>query len=134
VTSWSVHVHHSRPVVLVAERFSLGALVFGPLWLLWSGAWIPAVLLACAWVAAIVLVPVALFGPVALGLAWFAGLAGRDFVRWSLARRGWRQAHVVLAPDQDAAVARLLHFHPELGAFDLPMPKAEVPGAGVRAS
>jgi hypothetical protein len=131
MTSWSAHVHARRPVVLVAERFSLGAMVFGPLWLLWSGAWIPAVLLACAWVAAVALVPAEGLGPVLLGLAWFTGLTGRDLRRWSLARRGWREAHVVVAADEEAAMARLLQFQPALGALDLPA--HDLPAHGERA-
>ena len=120
MTSYTVHVHARRPLVLVAERYNLGAAMFGPLWLGMVGAWIPAVLLGCAWVAAIVLVPQAMLPPVAFGLAWFAGLAGRDMQRWSLARRGWRQAHVVVAANEEAALARLWHFHPALGAAVLP--------------
>ena len=120
MTSWSVHVRDGRPVVLVAERFSLGAMLFGPLWLLAHGAWIPAVLLGCAWVAAAVLTPAAAIPVVVLGLAWFAGLAGRDFRRWALARRGFRQDHVVVAAREEAALERLLRFHPRLAAGDLP--------------
>ena len=65
MTSWSVHVRDGRPVVLVPERFSLGAMSFGPVWLLAHGAWIPAVLLGCAWGAAVVLTPTMLL-PVVL--------------------------------------------------------------------
>ncbi len=125
MTSFTVYLHERRPLVLVAERYSLGAALFGPLWLLAHAAWIPAVLLGCAWVAAIVLVPPALLPPVVLGLGWFAGLAGRDMRCWSLARRGWRQAHVVVAANEEEALARLWHFHPALSAADLP--RARVP-------
>jgi len=127
LTSYTVHVRAGRPVVLVAERFSLGALLFGPVWLLFVGAWIPAVLLACAWDAAVVVIPGAWLGPVALGLAWFAGLAGGDLRRWSMARRGWRHAHVVVAAGEEDALARVLRFHPSLGLGELPT------GPGARA-
>lgn len=120
MTSWSVHVRDGQPVVLVADRFSLAAALFGPLWLLLHGAWIPAVLLGCAWVAAALLVPAALLPAAAFGLAWFAGLAGRDLRRWALARRGWREAHGGVAPGEDAALARLLRFHPALAAGEMP--------------
>ena len=70
MTSFTVHVREGRPVVLVAERFSLWAMLLGPVWLVFVGAWIPAVLLACAWAAAVMLVPSAALGPVALGLAF----------------------------------------------------------------
>jgi hypothetical protein len=119
VTSFTVHVKDGAPVLLVPERFSLGALLLGPLWLLLVGAWIPAILLACAWVAAVLLVPEAMLVPVAIGLAWFAGLCGRDLRRWSLARRGWRAPHVVVARSEEDALERLLRFHPSLGIGDL---------------
>ena len=120
MTSWSVHVRDGRPVLLVAERFSAGAMLFGPVWLLACGAWIPAVLLGCAWVAAGLLTPEAALPVVGLGLAWFAGLAGPDMRRWALARRGFRLDHVVVAASEEAALARLLRFHPGLAAGDLP--------------
>jgi hypothetical protein len=126
LTSFTVHVRAGRPVVLVPERFSLGALLFGPAWLLFVGAWIPAVLLACAWVAVAVLTQAAYLTPVALGLAWFTGLAGRDLRRWSMARSGWRDDHVVVGANEEEALARLYRFHPLLG-------QGELPGRGARA-
>jgi hypothetical protein len=119
VTSYTVHVKDGAPLLLVPERFSLLALLLGPLWLLLVGAWIPAILLACAWAAAVMLVPEAMLLPVALGLAWFAGLCGRDLRRWSLARRGFRAPHVVVARTEEEALERLLRFHPGLGAGEL---------------
>lgn len=119
MTSWTVHVKDGAPVQLVPERFSLGALLLGPVWLLFGGAWIPAILLACAWVAAVLLVADAMLPPVAIGLAWFTGLCGRDLRRWSLARRGWRAPHVVVARSEEEALERLLRFHPSLGVGDL---------------
>lgn len=119
MTSWTVHVKDGAPVQLVPERFSLGALLLGPVWLLFGGAWIPAILLACAWVAAVLLVADAMLPPVAIGLAWFTGLCGRDLRRWSLALRGWRAPHVVVARNEEEALERLLRFHPSLGLGDL---------------
>ena len=119
MTSWSVHVRDGQPVVLVPERFSLGAMSFGPLWPLAHGAWIPAVLLGCAWGAAVFLTPTAMLPVVGYGLAFFAGLNGRDLRRWAMARRGYRQDHVVVAGNEEEALARLLRFHPGLGAGDM---------------
>jgi hypothetical protein len=119
VTSFTVHVKDGAPLQLVPERFSLGGALFGPLWLLFVGAWIPAILLGCAWVAAVLLVPGAMLPPVALALTWFAGLCGRDMRRWSLARRGWRAPHVVVARSEEEALERLLRFHPWLAAGEL---------------
>ena len=119
MTSFTVHVRDGRPVVLVAERFSLGALLFGPVWLIFVGAWIPAVLLGCAWAAAVLLLSPAALGAVGLGLSWFAGVAGRDMRRWSMARRGWRAPHVVVAASEEAALERLLRFQPWLAAGEM---------------
>ena len=107
-------------MVLIPERFSSWAAMLGPLWLLGVGAWIPAVLLGCAWAAAVLLVPPALLGPVAAGLGWFAGTSGRDMRRWAMGRRGYRAPYVVVAGDEAAALTRLLRFHPYLAAGELP--------------
>jgi hypothetical protein len=119
MTSWTVHIRNGRPVVLLPERFSIAAALFGPAWLLWHAAWIPAVLLACAWVVAVVVTPTALLPAVAFGLVWFAGLTGRDLRRWAMARRGWREAHVVVASGEDAALERVLRADPSLAAAEL---------------
>ena len=49
-----------------------------------------------------------------MGLAWGWGVFGRDLVRWSLARRGFDEAHVIAARDADTALARLLARRPDL--------------------
>ena len=47
--SWTVHLHDTRPPVLVKEGFAWGALAAGPFWFARHRAWILAVLaLACA--------------------------------------------------------------------------------------
>lgn len=117
---WTVHLRDGKPAVLVPERFSIWAMLFGPLWLLLHGAWIPAVLVGSAEA-----VIAALAGEVArpvllLGLAWLVGLAGQDMRRWSLARRRYRLAHVVAAADEDAALARLYAEHPDTAQGEWP--------------
>lgn len=113
---FTAHTRPGRPPVLLREGFSLWAAVFGPLWLLAHGAWLPALLLACA-DAAIGLAthgaPATVLG---LALAWLVGLCGRDMVRWSLERRGFSLAHVVTGRDHEAALARLLDQQPWLRA------------------
>ncbi len=41
---WTIHMRANAPPVLVREGFSWTALLFGPLWLAWHRAWIPAAL------------------------------------------------------------------------------------------
>ena len=112
--TWTVHLRAGSAPVLVAEAFSWGAALFGPLWLLAHRAWIPGVLALCAEVA-VAAAPTALRGVLVVVLIWLLGLFGQDLRRWSLSRRGFVFAHVVAAPTSDAAVVRLLDQRPELG-------------------
>ena len=119
---FTVHVHAAEPPALVREGWSWGAFLFGPLWLLAHRAWIAAVL----W-AALCCVPFLVpsgWGVIAgFAIAWIAGLVGRDLVRWSLGRRGYVLAHVVAAPDRDAALARVLAAREDQVSRFLPRPE-----------
>jgi hypothetical protein len=96
--------------VLVAEGFSPGAFLFGPLWLAFHRAWLFAA------IALVVDVAVSLLAPVwaSLVLAWLLGMFGRDLVRLGLDLRGYTLVHVVAASDEDSALARLLARRPDL--------------------
>ena len=63
----------------------------------------------CGWLAALGAV-------LALGLGVLSGLLARDALRWSLERRGYLLAEVVVARDPEAALARLLHARADLRA------------------
>lgn len=111
--TWTAHLRPGRSPVLVREGFSVGAMLFGPLWLLAQGAWVPAALSVVA-----VLGVVALPDPEGtvglLVLAWAHGVFGNDLRRWALALAGAGTAAVLAARDEDAAFARLVHARPEL--------------------
>ncbi len=111
---FTAHTRPGRPPVLLAEGFSWGALILGPFWLLANRAWVAGVLALCGFV----IVAAALPGPAAasvlVALAWALGLFGRDLCRWSLANAGYTLVHVVAAPDEDSALARLLERRPDL--------------------
>ncbi len=114
MTFYTVHLRTGAAPVLVAERFSLAAGVFGPLWLAAHRAWIAA---AIALAIAIV-IGVFARGTVA-ALSWFAyvwllGMFGHDLERWALERRGYVLVHVLAARDDEGAHARLLAARPEL--------------------
>ncbi len=83
----------TRPV-LVREHFSFWAFLFGPIWLFVHRAWIPGILALCAIVA----------------------IAAEDLRRWSLDRRGFILAQIVAAPNNEAALGRLLDRRPDLVA------------------
>lgn len=111
---WTAHIAPDRAPVLLREGFSLAAVVFGVLWLLWWRAWIPALLWGCAQALMVALTDGTVRVVLAWGLAWLLGLYGRDMVRWSLARRGYTLEHVVAARDEDSALGRLLAARPDL--------------------
>ncbi len=111
---FTAHAHAGRPPVLVREGFSWGAFILGPFWLLAHGAWVPGVLALCVWIAVAALVPAPFAVSVLFALAWALGLFGRDLRRWSLANAGYVLVHVIAAPDEDAALARLLDRRPDL--------------------
>lgn len=99
--------------VLVREGFSSLALLFGPLWLFAHRCWLAGVAAALALALAAALPPPWDAG-LAIGVQLLLGLHGQDLRRWTLARRGWRLAHVVAGADEEAALLRLLAADPRL--------------------
>jgi hypothetical protein len=116
VKTWTVHLRPNTTPVLVAEAFSWGAFVFGPLWLAAHRAWIPAVLALAGGVGVGAATKPPLQIVLGLALAWLLGLFGQDLRRWSLTRRGFVLTHVVAGRTADEAVVRLLDQRPELAA------------------
>ena len=111
---YTAHLRHDSLPVLVREGWSWGAAVFGPLWLLVKRAWIPAIVLLAATLAAAAAAP-RLSGVMAIGFAVLAGFLGQDAVRWSLARRGYTMLEIIAARDEDSALVRLLAERPDIG-------------------
>jgi len=103
----------ARDPVLLREGWSFWALLFGPLWLLRHGCWalglgaLAALLLAG-------LLPAPWDLAVAVGLHAALALHGQDARRWTLGRRGWKLAHIVAGPDEEAATFRLIAAEPRL--------------------
>lgn len=114
--SYTAHLKPDCPPVLLLEGWSWGAAAFGPFWLLWHHAWVPAVLFGAAVMLVLVLLPPGLGAVFGLAFGVLAGLLGRDAVRWSLERRGYLLTHVLAARDVDSALARLLHARADLNA------------------
>jgi hypothetical protein len=114
VKIWTAHERAHASPILVREGFSFGALLFGPIWLIAHGAWIPA---GGAFVLTILLLllthpPASLI--LLLGLSVLLGLSGRDLVRWSVTRRGFLQSTVVTGRNEYEARERLLSARPDL--------------------
>ena len=110
---YSAHTRAGRIPVLVPERFSWGAAIFGPLWLFAHRAWIAGIVALLAALLAS-LAPPEWRWALAVALGALLGLFGHDLRRWSLGRRGFLLAHVVAARDRDEALARLLGRRPDL--------------------
>ncbi|MEO8713568.1 MAG: DUF2628 domain-containing protein [Acetobacteraceae bacterium] len=121
---WTAHVRPNAAPVLIREGFSLGAFLFGSVWLLAHWALIPAALALAAEVLAGVLTGGAGRVVLEVGIAVLLGLSGRDLVRWHLALRGFRTAHVLAAHDPDVALSRLLAARPELAGGFMPPERA----------
>ncbi|MFC0389209.1 DUF2628 domain-containing protein [Muricoccus vinaceus] len=98
---------------LVREGFSLGALLFGPLWLLWHGLWLALlgyVLLAVA----LAFLPDLWEGWAVLALQVLLGWHAHDLRRWTLGRRGFATRGVVVGRDEEEALLRLISTCPAL--------------------
>jgi hypothetical protein len=113
VKIYSAHIADRAAPELVREGFAWGGAFFGPFWLLGRRAWVPAAVSALL-TATVTLLPEPAQTVLALAAAWAHGLFGHDLVRWSLARRGFREEHVVAADTEETAFARLMAARPDL--------------------
>ncbi len=106
--TYTAHLRPGRAPVLVPEAFSWKALFFGPLWLLWHRAWLPALLAVVALVLACTLVPPPGRPAAAFAVLLVLALFGNDLRRWALERAGFVLGHVVAGRSRDEALFRLL--------------------------
>lgn len=94
--------------VFVREGFSVPAFAFGPFWLLWKRAWIPAalwcVLLALVALAGSLLkLPPDDVGVIGFAVSAILGFEGDRILAWSLRRRGYVERDVVIGDDEAEA-------------------------------
>jgi hypothetical protein len=112
--AWTVHEKPNASPVIVREGFSIGALLFGPLWLAAHRVWLPAGIVFVL----ILLISLLTHPPASvvliLGLALLLGWSGRDLLRWSITRRGYVESNVITGRNQYDAHARLLAARPDL--------------------
>ncbi len=95
-------------VILLRDGFSWGAFIFGPFWLAWRKAWIPAGVWALAQILVTLLGLKAHIGDEAVALVDLAmsvalGFEGPRLVAWSLARAGYQEKTVVVGETLDEA-------------------------------
>jgi hypothetical protein len=102
---------HPDRFIFLRETFSLGAFVFGPLWMMWQGLWlellvyVAGLLMAVSALAAIGVGGGAIILIVGL-LQLLLGLEATTLVRWMRVRSGWRDGGIVIADDLDLAERR----------------------------
>jgi hypothetical protein len=97
--------------VFVRDGFSFGAFLLGGLWMLWRRLWL-------VFIIYVIVIAALEYGLVRLGLgagaratvnllvALLIGMEAATLRRWTLMRRGWRDAGVVIANDLELAERR----------------------------
>ena len=97
--------------VLARDGFHWLAFFFPILWLLFNRLWLALLLflilsIGMSAAAQALGFPQVGIGAAGLLLSLLAGLTASDIQGWTLCRRGWRLADIVVAPDQEAAERR----------------------------
>lgn len=95
-------------IVFLRDGFSVAAFLFGPFWLLWKRAWIPAagwtLLLTLVGVAGAALkIPSGAMSWAGLAAAMILGFEGDRFLAWTLQRRGYVEGDVVAGDNEEEA-------------------------------
>jgi hypothetical protein len=116
--------------VFVRDGFHFWASLLAPLWLIRRRLWLALVGYAVLWAA----IGVALYALNARGalfavyllLGFLVGLEAGTLRRWTLRRRGWREAGVVVAKDPEEAERRFFDAWDgaDVGAASAPPPSA----------
>jgi len=96
---YTIHVR-GRGLRVVGEAGPLAAIP--PLWALWEGLWLTALVMLGAILAVAVLKPLA-GGALWLALVGLAWAEGASLARAELALRGWREAGLALAESEAGA-------------------------------
>lgn len=110
-----------KDIVFVKEGFNWLAFLFTVIWALWNRLWLVALgVLAVEVIANLAVYVIGLSEPagivVSLGIAVLFGTLANDLHRWTLGRRGFRDAGIVTGGDRDAAMLRFFDQRPDLAA------------------
>jgi len=102
---------HDDRFIFLRERFSLGAFLFGPFWMIWRRLWVVLIIyLVGAGFIGYGLQSAGISGPaitLVFGLIHLLiGLEATNLLRWSRLRHGWRDRGVVIADDLELAERR----------------------------
>jgi hypothetical protein len=133
-------VDHAARFVFLRDRFSWGAFLLGPFWMMWRRLWL--VLLVYIIVIAAIeyalrrfAIPATARSIVYLLVALLVGMEAPGLRRWTLLRRGWRERGVVVADDLEMAERRFFDAWSREGSLGPPPPPpppyGKVASAGV---
>jgi hypothetical protein len=132
-------VDHAARFVFLRDRFSWGAFLLGPIWMIWRRLWL--VLLIYIVIVATIeyalrrfAVPVTARTIVHLLIALLVGIEAPGLRRWTLLRRGWRERGVVVADDLEMAERRFFDAWSREGSLGPPPPPPPPYGGVSRAS
>ena len=118
---------HADRIIFLRERFSLGAFLFGPLWMIWKRQWIVLIIY-------LVVVGFIEYGLQVVGMGWLVlafvfgliqlliGLEATTLLRWTRVRHGWRDCGVVIADDLEMAERRFFENRTALRPATGPVP------------
>lgn len=114
-------VHDDGALTLIKDGFNWPAFLLAVPWALWHRMWIVAAALIAAQVVLGLLPGLVGLGEtvsavLSMGLAVAVGLTGADLRDWSLRRRGFVAADVVVAENREMAERRFLESRPQLTA------------------
>ena len=113
--------HDDGALTLIKDGFNWPAFLLAVPWALWHRMWIVALGLIVVQVVlgllpGLVGLGETVSGVLSLGLAVAIGLTGADMRDWSLRRRGYVAADVVVAENREMAERRFLESRPQLTA------------------
>jgi hypothetical protein len=118
---------HADRFIFLRERFSLGAFLFGPLWMIRHRLWIVLIIY-------LVVVGFIEYGLQVVGISWpvlafifgliqlLIGVEATTLQHWTRLRHGWRDCGVVIADDLDMAERRFFDSRRELRPATSPVP------------
>jgi len=135
-------IQQADRVIFLHERFSLGAFLFAPLWMIRHRLWLVLIfyLVGMGLIAYALRVAGAGWIVVALVFALvhlLAGLEATTLLRWTRIRHGWRESGVVIADDLDLAERRFFDHRAALRLAAKPAPvltPGQLPAAQVGPS
>jgi hypothetical protein len=104
-------VEHAARFVFLRDRFSWGAFLLGPLWMIWRRLWLVLIvylvaIVAIAYAMQRFAIPTSAQYIVCLLVALLVGMEAPGLRRWTLQRKGWHERGIVVADDLEMAERR----------------------------